>query len=131
MLVRSHLAFPTTGEILAPFQLGPFVAGCMRGTHPMPLMPVRLRTPASCFDGLPLVSCAAFSLHAGRLSDPVDAFDHPLWELVRLRVAEKATEMRRQGFAGAAVLPTPERAHSGLVARLAQLEQRFQLRARC
>jgi fructose 1,6-bisphosphate aldolase/phosphatase len=131
MLVRSQRALPTTGEILASFQLGPFVAGSLRGFHRMPLMPVRLRTAASCFDGPPLVSCAAFSLHGGRLTEPVDAFDHPLWDAVRQRVAEQAIEMRRQGFAGAAMLPTPELAQSGVRERLAQLEKRFQVRARC
>ena len=131
MLVRSQMNFPTTGEILAPYQIGHFVAGCMRGAHQMPLMPVRLGSSVSFFDGPPVVSCAAFSLHDGRLTGPTDAFDHPFWDTVRHRVAEKAMEMRRQGFAGAAMLPTSEIECTGLVDRLDALEKRFQVRARC
>ena len=44
MLVRVQKDFPATGEILAPYSIGHFVAGCMRGSHQMPLMPVRLNS---------------------------------------------------------------------------------------
>ncbi|HZL98715.1 MAG TPA: fructose 1,6-bisphosphatase, partial [Planctomycetota bacterium] len=47
MLVRVQMDFPATGEVLAPYAIGPFVAGCMRGSHQMPLMPVRLKSPVS------------------------------------------------------------------------------------
>ena len=40
MLVRVQMNFPATGEVLAPYAIGHFVAGCMRGSHQMPLMPV-------------------------------------------------------------------------------------------
>ena len=131
MLVRSQMDFPATGEVLAPYHLGHFVAGCMRGSHQMPLMPVRLGSSVSFFDGPPVVSCAAFSLHQGRLTEPVDAFDHPFWDTVRHRVAEKAIEMRRQGFAGAAMLPMSELEYTGVVERLERLDKRFQVRTRC
>src|SRR5512143_4018618 len=42
MLVRAQMNFPATGEVLAPFHIGHFVAGGMRGSHNMPIMPVRL-----------------------------------------------------------------------------------------
>ena len=44
MLVRVQGAFPATGEILAPFNIGHLVAGFMRGSHAGPLMPVRMNT---------------------------------------------------------------------------------------
>jgi fructose 1,6-bisphosphatase len=69
----------------------------MRGSHQMPLMPVKQNSTISYFDGPPVVSCAAFSVHERRLSEPVDVFDHPFWDAVRHRVAEKSVEMRRQG----------------------------------
>jgi fructose 1,6-bisphosphate aldolase/phosphatase len=76
---------------------GLFVAGGMSGLHNMPLMPVRLMSPVSYFDGPPVVSCAAFSMHNGRLTRPFDAFDHPFWDTVRQHVADKAMDMRNQG----------------------------------
>ncbi|MGD8999626.1 MAG: fructose 1,6-bisphosphatase, partial [Granulosicoccaceae bacterium] len=44
MLVRVQKNFPATGEVLAPYAIGPYVAGCMRGSHQMPLMPVPLNS---------------------------------------------------------------------------------------
>jgi fructose 1,6-bisphosphate aldolase/phosphatase len=129
MLVRTQMNFPATGEVLAPFAIGHFVAGCMRGSHHMPLMPVPLNCTTSYFDGPPLVSCAAFSVHGGTLSEPLDAFDHPFWNTVRDRVADKAIDMRRQGFVGAAMLPMSELEYTGITEKLAALEKRFVLRA--
>ena len=46
---------------VAAKQQGLYGAGCMRGSHQMPLMPVPLNTGTSYFDGPPIVSCAAFA----------------------------------------------------------------------
>lgn len=128
MLIRTQMNFPATGEVLAPFHLGHFVAGAMRGSHVMPLMPVRLDSPVSFFDGPPIVSCAAFSMHQGRLTGPVDAFDHPFWDRVRGSVSEKAMDMRRQGFFGAAMVPMAELEYTGIMEKLEELEKRFIVR---
>jgi len=128
MLVRVQMHFPATGEVLAPYAVGHFVAGGMRGSHNMPLMPVALNTGTSYFDGPPLVSCAAFSEHNGVLSEPQDCFAHPFWNAVRDRVAVKAIEMRRQGFFGAAMLPMSELEYTGVVQKLAQLDGHFKVR---
>ncbi len=128
MLVRSQMDFPATGEILAPFEVGHYVAGGMRGSHNMPLMPVKLNSTVSYFDGPPVVSCAAFSMRGGKLTGPVDAFDHPFWDRVRARVADKAVEMRRQGFFGAAMLPWTELEYTGITQMLEGLESRFRVR---
>ena len=129
MLVRAQMSFPATGEVLAPFHIGHFVAGGMRGSHNVPLMPVTLNTPTSYFDGPPLVSCAAFSMHGGKLTEPMDAFAHPFWDTVRDRVSEKAMEMRRQGFFGAAMLPMSELEYTGVVEKLKALDTRFRMGA--
>jgi fructose 1,6-bisphosphate aldolase/phosphatase len=129
MLVRSQMNFPATGEILAPFAIGHFVAGCMRGSHQMPLMPVRLGSGISYFDGPPVISCAAFAQRGGRLTEPLDAFAHPFWDEVRTRVAAKAADMRRQGFFGAAMLPMSELEYTGIAEKLATLDGRFTVRA--
>ena len=128
-LVRVQMNFPATGEILAPYHIGHYVAGGMRGSHNMPLMPVRQRSPVSFFDGPPVVSCAAFSVHEAQLTGPVDAFDHPFWDAVRDRAAGKAMEMRRQGFFGAAMLPMAELEYTGIVERLSILEAGFKMRS--
>lgn len=129
MLVRVQMNFPATGEVLAPYSVGHFVAGCMRGSHQMPLMPVPLNCGTSYFDGPPLVSCAAFAEHKGKLTEPYDAFAHPFWNTVRERVANKATDIRRQGFFGAAMLPMSELEYTGIVEKLRVLDRRFEVRS--
>ncbi len=125
MLIRVQKDFPATGEILAPYSIAPLVAGAMRGSHQMPLMPVQLNSGISYFDGPPVVSCAAFAMHNGKFTEPVDAFAHPFWDTVRDRVSEKAMEMRRQGFFGAAMLPMSELEYTGIMDKLGRLDKRF------
>lgn len=128
MLVRVQMNFPATGEVLAPYAIGHFVAGCMRGSHQMPLMPVTLNTGISYFDGPPIVSCAGFCVHNGKLTEPVDGFAQPFWNTVRDHVADKAIEMRRQGFVGTAMLPMSELEYTGIAEKLADLDKRFAVR---
>lgn len=125
MLVRTQTAFPSSGEILAPYAIGALVGGGIHGSHQMPLMPVALATQSSFFDGPPLVSCAAFSVHEGQLTEPIDAFSHPFWDTVRQTVSTKAIDIRRQGFLGASMRPMAETAYPGIIERLAKLDQRF------
>ena len=128
MLVRTQSAFPATGEVLSPFSIGHFVAGGLRGSHTVPIMPVPLNCPTSYFDGPPLVSCAAFCVHQGKLTEPADAFSHPFWNHVRDKVARKALEIREQGFSGAAMLPMSELEYTGVVEKLHAIEGQFYLR---
>jgi fructose 1,6-bisphosphate aldolase/phosphatase len=129
MLVRVQKDFPATGEVLAPYAIGPYVAGAMRGSHQMPLMPVPLNSGISYFDGPPVVSCAAFAMQRGKMTEPVDAFAHPFWDTVRDAVAHKAIDMRRQGFFGAAMLPMSELEYTGIMEKLKMLDARFAVRA--
>ncbi len=129
MLVRVQMDFPATGEVLSPFAIGHFVAGGMRGSHQMPLMPVTLNTGISYFDGPPIVSCAGFCVHNGKLTEPIDAFVQPFWNTVREHVSNKAMEMRRQGFVGAAMLPMSELEYTGILEKLKVLDKRFTIRA--
>jgi fructose 1,6-bisphosphate aldolase/phosphatase len=129
LLVRVQKNFPATGEVLAPYAIAHYVGGFMRGSHVGPLMPVRHGTGCSYFDGPPIVSCWGFCVHEGKLTEPVDLFDHPFWDTVRDRAAVKAMEMRRQGFSGAAMLPYSELEYGGIVKILEELEPRFTVRA--
>jgi fructose 1,6-bisphosphate aldolase/phosphatase len=129
MLVRVQKNFPATGEALAPYGIAHYVGGWMRGSHVGPLMPVRRGTGCSYFDGPPIVSCLAFCVKGGKLTEPMDVFDHPFWDEVRGRAAAKALEMRRQGFSGASMLPYSELEYGGIVKILARLEQQFTVHA--
>ncbi len=126
-LVRVQGEFPATGEVLAPFQIGHFVAGFMRGSHNGPLMPCKLNSTISYFDGPPVVTGAAFCVKNGKLTEPADVFDHPYWDQVRMKISEKATAIRRQGFSGAAMLPYSELEYGGIVEKLGKLEKKFKL----
>jgi fructose 1,6-bisphosphate aldolase/phosphatase len=130
MLVRVQKNFPATGEVLSAFSRAHFVAGGMRGSHNMPLMPFKLNGPTSYFDGPPMVSAAAFCVQNGKLTEPVDAFDHPFWDYIRDKAARKAFEMREQGFSGPAMLPYTELEYGGIVEILKELDKKFKIRAK-
>lgn len=128
MLVRTQKDFPATGEILSPYAISPYVAGFMRGSHAGPLMPVKKNSPISFFDGPPVVSCSAFCVQNGKLTEPADAFDQPFWDYIRNKASQKAEEIRRQGFYGQAMLPFTELEYTGIIETLKELEKRFKLR---
>jgi len=128
MLVRTQKDFPATGEILGPYTITPLVAGFMRGSHNSPLMPVKKNTSISFFDGPAIVSCLAFCIKEGKLTEPADTFDHPYWDYVRGQAAQETQEIRRQGFFGAAMLPYSELEYGGIVETLKKLEKKFIVR---
>lgn len=128
MLVRVQGDFPATGEVLSPFVIGHYVAGFMRGSHHGPLMPVPHNTPVSFFDGPPIITSHALCVHNGKFTESADPFDHPFWRSIQDRVAEKAVDLRRQGFFGPAMLPYDELEYGGIVDRMKSLEERFFVR---
>jgi len=128
MLVRAQMNFPATGEILSPYTIGHFVSGFMRGSHVGPLLPVKKNSPISFFDGPPIVSCLAFSMRNGKLTEPADCFDQPYWDYIREKVSQKAEEIRRQGFIGQAMLPMSELEYTGVMEILKGLEKKFVVR---
>ena len=128
LLVRVQGVFPATGEILQPYAMVPYVGGFMRGSHNGPLMPVKRNSTVSFFDGPPIISCTAYCVKKGKLSEEADAFDHPFWDYVRELASKKAIELRRQGFYGNAMLPYGELEYGGIVERLENLEDKFEIR---
>ncbi len=126
-IVRVQDAFPATGEILSPFQMGACVGGSLRGSHYAPLMPVCQNSKVAHFDGPPSVSCTAYCLREGRLTASTDPFDHPVWDHVRDRLAGRVLEMRRQGFFGNAMEPFESLAYSGIMRILQELDERFEI----
>jgi len=128
-MCRVQKNFPATGEILAPYAIAPYVNGFMRGSHVGPLMPVVTGTGISYFDGPPIITGLGFCVHNRRLTEPVDLFAHPYWDSIRLKAADKATEMRRQGFSGPAMVSYSELEYGGIVKILSELDDRFTVRA--
>jgi fructose 1,6-bisphosphate aldolase/phosphatase len=96
----------------------------------MPLLPVPINSPVNGPYCHPLVSGVALSMNAtGHFSkNVVDIFEGPAWDEARRRSQQKALEMRRQGFFGAAMAGTTEIAYTGLVDTHAALEPEFRLR---
>ncbi len=127
-VVRTQGIFPAPEELVSPYLSAHFVAGDARGSHHMPLMPAPINTAITGAYCLPLVACMAYSVNrAGQLSEGVDVFGNPVWDSTRLKAQEKAEEMRRQGFVGAAMLPIQELEYSAFRKSLADLEERFQI----
>ena len=128
MLVRVQGSFPATGEILSPYSIGHYVAGFMRGSHTGPLMPVKINSPVSYFDGPPIVACHAFCVHNGKFTEAADAFDHPFWDYIREKVSRKSVELREQGFSGIAMLNYSELEYGGIVEKMKRLDKQFKVR---
>jgi len=124
-LVRLQKGFPATGEILSPFSISHYVAGFMRGSHTGPLMPVKINTSVSYFDGPPVVSAVALCVHNGKFTEHVDVFDHPYWDHVRRKASRKADAIREQGFFGNAMLGMNELEYTGITEKLEELNNRF------
>lgn len=124
-IVRVQDHFPSTGEVLAPYAIGPFVPGFLRSSHAGALLPVRRDTGVSFFDGPPIVSGAAFSVKQARLSRAVDVFDHPFWDHTAHHIAEKTLSIRRQGFFGNAMLTFDELSQSDIINIIRELDDRF------
>lgn len=127
-LVRTQKTFPATGEVLSPYAIAPFVGGDCRGSHNVPFMPVKLNSTISHFDGPAIVSAAGFCVHEGKLTESVDLFDHPTWDWVRQKAAQKTMAIREQGFFGVAMLGLGELEYTGIMERLAELDKKFMVR---
>lgn len=98
MIVRCQSGLPAVGEALEPFAFPYAVAGCMRGSHHAPIMPVGLdmATP-SRFDGPPRVVALGFQISDGTLIGPRDMFADPSFDRARAQANEAMDYLRRHG----------------------------------
>ena len=103
-IVRLQKQFPATEEMCSVFKTTHYVAGDTRGSHHMPLMPVKRNSAASANYCIPIVSCLLFSMHNGKFTESVDAFETPDWDYFRMKATKKAEYMREQGFVHPATL---------------------------
>ncbi len=98
MIVRCQSGFPAVGEAVEPFAQAFSVAGCMRGSHHAPLMPVGVeQAHPTRFDGPPRVVALGFQLHEGRLGRPRDLFDDPSFDRARKTANKVMDYLRRHG----------------------------------
>ena len=107
-VVRTQKQFPATEEAGSVFNNPHYVAGNTRGSHNMPLMPVKLNSAATDNFCIPIVEALVFSMHDGKLTGPFDGFSTPDWDLVRENATKKALAMRSQGFIHPATLVPSE-----------------------
>ena len=107
-MVRTQKNFPATEEVGSVFNNPHYVAGNTRGSHNLPLMPVRLNSAATINFCIPIVEALVFSMHNGKLTGPYDGFSTPDWDYVRETATKRALAMRGQGFIHPATLVPSE-----------------------
>jgi fructose 1,6-bisphosphate aldolase/phosphatase len=126
-IVRTQKNFPATEEAGSAFNNPHYVAGNTRGSHHMPLMPVKINSAASLNYAIPIVSCLVFSMHNGLFTGPHDGFGTSDWDLQRLWASERAMIMRNQGFIHPATLVPDELEYNkGYEARMEKLNKKFE-----
>ena len=125
-LVRTQKNFPATEEVGSVFNNPHYVAGNTRGSHHMPLMPVKLNSAASINFCIPIVESLVFSMHNGKFVGPFDGFSTPDWDYIREIATKKALAMRSQGFVHPATLVPSELEYAeGYKARMSILETKM------
>ena len=122
-LVRTQKMFPATEEVGSVFNNPHYVAGNTRGSHNMPLMPVKLNSAATINFCIPMVEALVFSMHNGKFTGPFDGFSTPDWDYIREIATKKAMAIRSQGFIHPATLVPSELEYAkGYKARMSVLE---------
>jgi len=125
-LVRTQKNFPATEEVGSVFNNPHYVAGNTRGSHNMPLMPVKLNSAATINFCIPIVEALVFSMHNGKLTGPFDGFSTPDWDYIRENATKKAMAIRSQGFIHPATLVPSELEYAeGYRARMDVLESKM------
>ncbi|MDC0035871.1 fructose-1,6-bisphosphate aldolase/phosphatase [Nitrosopumilus sp.] len=125
-LVRTQKNFPATEEVGSMFNNPHYVAGNTRGSHNMPLMPVKLNSAASINFCIPIVEALVFSMHNGKFTGPFDGFSTPDWDYIREIATKKAIAIRSQGFIHPATLVPSELEYAeGYRARMDVLETKM------
>jgi fructose 1,6-bisphosphate aldolase/phosphatase len=123
LIVRAQSGLPAVGEVLEPFSFPHTVAGCMRGSHHAPLMPVAIDDAhPSRFDGPPRVVGLGYQVTDGKLIGPRDLFADPSFDRARTIANEVMDYLRRHGPFEPHRLPLDEMEYTtmpGVVKRLA------------
>ena len=107
-VIRTQKRFPATEEAGSVFNNPHYVAGNTRGSHNMPLMPVKLNSAATINFCIPIVESLVFSMHNGKFTGPFDGFSTADWDYIREIATKKAMAIRSQGFIHPATLVPSE-----------------------
>ena len=125
-IIRTQKNFPATEEAGSVFNNPHYVAGNTRGSHHMPLMPVKINSAATIDYCIPIVEALVFSMHNGKLVGPFDGFSTPDWDYVRQIATRRALAMRSQGFIHPATLVPSELEYAeGYKARMDVLKSKM------
>ena len=125
-LIRTQKLFPATEEAGSVFNNPHYVAGNTRGSHNMPLMPVKLNSAATINFCIPIVQSLVFSMHEGKFTGPFDGFSTPDWDFIREQATKKALAIRSQGFIHPATLVPDELEYAeGYKARMSKLKEKM------
>jgi len=125
-LIRTQKNFPATEEAGSVFNNPHYVAGNTRGSHNMPLMPVKLNSAATINFCIPIVEALVFSMHDGKFTGPFDGFSTPDWDYIREQATTKALAIRSQGFIHPATLVPDELEYAeGYKARMDVLKNKM------
>lgn len=127
MIVRCQSGLPAVGEVLEPFATPWTVAGCMRGSHHAPLIPVgQDDAHPSRFDGPPRVVALGFQVTAGQLIGPRDLFADVAFDRARAQANEVMDYLRRHGPFEPHRLPLSELEYTTMPAIAARISERWQ-----
>ncbi len=125
-IIRTQKNFPATEEAGSVFNNPHYVAGNTRGSHHMPLMPVKINSAATIDYCIPIVEALVFSMHNGKLVGPFDGFSTPDWDYVREIATKRALAIRSQGFIHPATLVPSELEYAeGYKARMDVLKSKM------
>jgi fructose 1,6-bisphosphate aldolase/phosphatase len=126
LIVRSQSGLTAVGEILEPFAFPHTVAGCMRGSHHAPLMPVAIdEAHPSRFDGPPRVVGLGFQITDGKLLGPRDLFADPSFDRARTIANEAMDYLRRHGPFEPHRLPLDEMEYTTMPAVAERMHERW------
>jgi fructose 1,6-bisphosphate aldolase/phosphatase len=126
MIVRAQSGLPALGEVLEPFALAHAVAGCMRGSHHAPLMPVAVGDAhPTRFDGPPRVVALGYQLHEEHLVGPRDLFADPSFDNARRQANDVFDYLRRMGPFEPHRLPLDEMEYTTMPAVAERLADRW------
>jgi fructose 1,6-bisphosphate aldolase/phosphatase len=127
MIVRCQSGLPAVGEVLEPFAFPYAVAGCMRGSHHAPLMPVSQgHAHPSRFDGPPRVVALGFQIKDGQLIGPRDLFGDPAFDEARHQANLAMDYFRRHGPFEPHRLPLEDLEYTTMPQIAARLADRWQ-----
>ena len=126
-IIRTQKNFPATEEAGSVFNNPHYVAGNTRGSHNMPLMPVKINSAATINFCIPIVQSLVFSMHNGKLIGPFDGFSTADWDHIRNIATKKALAIRSQGFIHPATLVPSELEYAeGYKARMDVLNSKME-----